>query len=111
VAKIKDFLPGRKESVGRTAVDNRVFVNGVLGVAFRGALARSPSATASTKLTSASSAGRAVAFGRGSFTSLVRDRKNHYLMLDPPSCAPHSKRPRAAKKGLGQGSWGVPEEA
>ena len=28
--KIKDFLPGRKEHVGRTAADNRLFVNGVL---------------------------------------------------------------------------------
>src|SRR4051794_10042544 len=27
---IQDFLPGRKESVGRTAKDNRSFVNGVL---------------------------------------------------------------------------------
>jgi len=28
--KIKDFLPGRKEHVGRTAFDNRLFVNEVL---------------------------------------------------------------------------------
>ena len=28
--RIQDLLPGRKESVGRTAHDNRVFVNGVL---------------------------------------------------------------------------------
>jgi transposase len=30
--RIKDFLPGRKESVGRTAADNRAFVNGVLWI-------------------------------------------------------------------------------
>jgi transposase len=30
--RIKDLLPGRKEHVGRTAVDNRIFVNGVLWV-------------------------------------------------------------------------------
>src|SRR5260370_39405037 len=35
--KIKDFLPGRVESVGRTALDNRVFVNGVLWVLRSGA--------------------------------------------------------------------------
>jgi transposase len=35
--KIKDFLPGRKESVGRTAADNRLFVNGVLWVLRSGA--------------------------------------------------------------------------
>jgi hypothetical protein len=30
--KIKDFLSGRKEHVGRTAADNRPFVNGVLWI-------------------------------------------------------------------------------
>jgi putative transposase len=35
--KIKDFLPGRKEHVGRTAADNRLFVNGALWVLRSGA--------------------------------------------------------------------------
>jgi transposase len=35
--QIKDLLPGRKEHVGRTAADNRVFVNGVLWVLRSGA--------------------------------------------------------------------------
>ena len=35
--RIQDLLPGRKETVGRTAVDNRVFVNGVLWVLHSGA--------------------------------------------------------------------------
>jgi len=30
--RIRDFLPGRKEHVGRTAVDNPLFVNAVLWV-------------------------------------------------------------------------------
>ena len=30
--RIKDMLPGRLEHVGRTAADNRLFVNGVLWV-------------------------------------------------------------------------------
>ena len=30
--KIKDFLPGREESVGVTAQDNRVFVNAVIWI-------------------------------------------------------------------------------
>jgi transposase len=34
---IQDLLPGRKESVGRTAADNRVFVNGGLWVLRSGA--------------------------------------------------------------------------
>jgi Putative transposase of IS4/5 family (DUF4096) len=35
--KIKDFLPGRKQHVGRTAVDNCLFVDGVLWVLRSGA--------------------------------------------------------------------------
>lgn len=35
--KIKDFLPGRKESVGVTAQDNRLFVNAVIWVFKTGA--------------------------------------------------------------------------
>jgi putative transposase len=35
--RIKDVLAGRTESVGRTAFDNRVFVNGVLWVLRSGA--------------------------------------------------------------------------
>jgi len=35
--RIKDFLPGRTEHVDRTAVDNRLFVNGVLWVLRSGA--------------------------------------------------------------------------
>ena len=35
--KIEDFLPGRKEHVGRTAADNRLFVDGVLWVLRSGA--------------------------------------------------------------------------
>ncbi len=35
--RIEDLLPGRKESVGRTAADNRVFINGVLLILRSGA--------------------------------------------------------------------------
>jgi transposase len=30
--RIRDLLPGRKETAGRTAADNQVFVNGVLWI-------------------------------------------------------------------------------
>ena len=35
--RIQDLLPGRQESVGRTAADNRVFINGVLWILRSGA--------------------------------------------------------------------------
>ena len=35
--KIRDFLPGRKDTVGVTAKDNRTFVDGVLWVLRSGA--------------------------------------------------------------------------
>jgi len=35
--KIQEFPPGRKESVGHTAADNHVFVNGVLWILRLGA--------------------------------------------------------------------------
>jgi transposase len=35
--RIRDLLPGRQESVGRTAANNRAFVNGVLWVLRSGA--------------------------------------------------------------------------
>ena len=37
LGKIKDFLPGRAEQCGRTATDNRLFVNGILCVLRSGA--------------------------------------------------------------------------
>jgi hypothetical protein len=67
--RIRDFLPGRREHVGRTAADNRVFVNGVLRVLrSRSRLTTFRSATASTKAcTSVSCAGLSPAFGTASF--------------------------------------------
>ena len=35
--RIRDLLPGQQESVGRTAANNRAFVNGVLWVLRSGA--------------------------------------------------------------------------
>jgi hypothetical protein len=47
--RLKDFLPG-KECVGRTATDNRLFVNGVLWVSRGGAIRYDlPERYASTK--------------------------------------------------------------
>jgi transposase len=39
-AKIKDLLPGRRETVGVTAKDNRLFVEAILWIARTGAMWR-----------------------------------------------------------------------
>jgi transposase len=79
--KIKDFLPGRKESVGRTAADNRLFVNGVLWVLRSGARwADLPERYGKYK----SVHKRFVRWANTGvwervFHGLVRDKKNQYL--------------------------------
>jgi len=82
--RIKDFLPGRKEPVGRTAVDNRLFVNAVLWILRSGARWHDlPERYGKYK----SVHKRFVRWAHSGvweriFEELVRDRKNRYLMLD-----------------------------
>ena len=42
--RIEDLLPGREGSVGVTAADNRLFVEAVLSLSYRDAMARSAGA-------------------------------------------------------------------
>src|SRR5665213_2977182 len=91
--KIKDFLPGRKEHVGRTAADNRLFVNGVLWVLRSGARwADLPERYGKYK----SVHKRFVRWANSGvwervFHELVRDRKNQYLMLDSTIVRAHQQ--------------------
>jgi len=111
--KIKDFLPGRKEHVGRTAADNRLFVNGVLWVLRSGARWHDlPERYGKYK----SVHKRFVRWANSGvwervFHELVRDKKNQYLMLDSTIVRLTSKRPRAAKKGLRQGFGAFPRRS
>ena len=109
--KIKDFLPGRVESVGRTAVDNRLFVNGVLWVLRSGARWHDlPERYGKYK----SVHKHFVRWARSGiwervFATLVRDHKNQYLMLDSTIVRAHQQAATSRKKGAPTRLWGVPE--
>ena len=110
--KIKDFLPGRKEHVGRTAADNRLFVNGVLWVLRSGARWYDlPERYGKYK----SLHKRFVRWANSGvwervFHELVRDKKNLYLMLDSTIVRAHQQAATGRKKGARTRLWGVPEE-
>jgi transposase len=110
--KIQGFLPGRKESVGRTAADNRVFVNGVLWILRSGARWHDlPERYGKYK----SVHKRFVRWAHSGiwervFKELVRDRKNQYLMIDSTIVRAHQQAATGRKKGGRTRLWGVHEE-
>jgi transposase len=109
---IKDFLPGRKEHVGRTAADNRTFVNGVLWILRSGARWHDlPERYGKYK----SVHKRFMRWAHSGvweqvFHELVRDKKNQYLMLDSTIVRAHQQAATGRKKGARTRLWGVPEE-
>jgi transposase len=110
--RIKDFLPGRTEHVGRTAVDNRLFVNGVLWVLRSGAhwhdlpdrYGKYKSVHKRFSRWAASGVWEKV------FHELVGDRKNQYLMIDSTIVRAHQQAATGRKKGARTRLWGAPEE-
>lgn len=110
--RIKDLLPGRKETVGRTAADNRVFVNGVLWILRSGARWEDlPERYGKYK----SVHKRFVRWARSGvwervFAALGQDRQNQYLMLDSTIVKAHQQAATGRKKGARTRLWGVPEE-
>ncbi len=111
--KIKDILPGRAESVGRTAADNRVFVNGVLWALRSGAHWHDlPERYGKYKsLHKRFSRWAASGVWEKIFHELLRDRKNPYLMIDSTIVRAHQQAATGRKKGGRTRLWGVPEEA
>jgi putative transposase len=111
--RIKDVLPGRVEHVGRTAVDNRQFVNGVLWVLRSGARwSDLPERYGKYKSVHT----RFMRWARSGvweriFDDLVRDKKNQYLMIDSTIVRAHQQAATGRKKGATKTRlWGVPEE-
>ena len=110
--RIKDFLPGRTEHVGRTAMDNRLFVNGVLWVLRSGAhwhdlpdrYGKYKSVHKRFSRWATSGVWEKV------FHELVGDRKNQYLMIDSTIVRAHQQAATGRKKGARTRLWGAPEE-
>jgi transposase len=99
--RIKDTLPGRLEHVGRTAADNRQFVNGVLWVLRSGARwSDLPERYGKYKSVHT----RFIRWARSGvweriFSGLVADRKNQYLMIDSTIVRAHQQAATGRKKG------------
>jgi transposase len=111
-SRIADLLPGRKETVGRTASDNRLFVDGVLWVLRSGARwSDLPERYGKYKSVHKRFA-RWAASGVWDhvFRTLTQDAKNEYLMIDSTIVRAHQQAATGRKKGVRTRLWGVPAE-
>jgi transposase len=109
---IQDLLPGRKESVGRTAKDNRTFVNGVLWALRSGARWSDLPARYGKYKTVHKRFTRWAVSGvwERIFRTLRQDKSNPYLMIDSTIVRAHQQAATGRKKGARIRLWGVPAE-
>lgn len=109
--RIEALLPGKKGDPGRTAADNRLFVNGVLWVLRSGAHWHDlPERYGKWKSVHTRFA-RWAKNGTWErvFNILTKDRKNEYLMLDTTLVRAHQQA-ATGKGGTKTRLWGVLEE-
>lgn len=109
--RIEGLLPGKVTDPGRTGVDNRLFVNGVLWVLRSGAHWHDlPERYGKWKSihTRFSRWAKAGVWER-IFKVLTADRKNEYLMIDTTLVRAHQQA-ATGKGGAAIRRWGVPEE-
>ena len=108
--RIAPLLPGKAGDPGRTAGDNRLFVNGVLWVLRSGAhwqdLPERYGKWKSLHKRFTRWAKRGV--WERVFESLIKDRDNQYLMLDTTLVRVHQQA-ASGKGGPATRLWGVPE--
>jgi len=109
--RIEDLLPGKAGDRGRTASDNRSFVNGVLWIPRSGAYWRHmPERYGNWKSTHK----RFTRWARAGvweevFEVLTKDSDNEYLMMDTTIVRTHQQAV-AGKGGAETRLWGVREE-
>ena len=101
--RIAPLLAGKASDPGRSGVNNRLFVNGVLWVLRSGARwsdlpeRYGKYKTVRKRFTRWAAAG----VWEGIFTSLARDRDNEYLMIDSSIVRAHAQAATGQKGGLG----------
>ena len=109
--RIEALLPGKMTDPGRSGVDNRLFVNGVLWVLRSGARwcdlpeRYGKYKTAHKRFTRWARAGVWVRM----FTLHARDRDNAYLMIDSSIVRAHAQAATGQKGGRAIRLWGAPE--
>jgi transposase len=109
--RIEGLLPGKKRDPGRTAADNRLFVDGVLWVLRSGAHWHDLPARYGKWKSVHTRFARWAKNGTWErmFEVLIKDRKNEYLMLDTTLVRAHQQA-ATGKGGTKTRLWGVPEE-
>jgi len=107
--RIEGFLPGKKGDPGRTAVDNRMFVNAVLWVLRSGARwADMPERYGKYKsVHKRFSRWAQKGVWEKIFRFLTKDKDNEYLMIDSTLVKAHQQAATFKKKIR---RWGAPEE-
>jgi len=109
--RIEALLPGKASDPGRTAADNRVFVNGVLWVLRSGARwSDMPERYGKFKsVHKRFTRWAATGVWERVFQALIRDRDNEYIMIDSTIVRAHQQA-ATGKGGAKIRLWGVPEE-
>jgi len=109
--RVAPLLPGKAGDPGRTAADNRLFVNGVLWVLRSGAHWRDlPERYGKWKsLHKRFSRWAKAGIWERVFEALIADPKNEYLMLDTTLVRAHQQA-ATGKGGTRTRLWDAPEE-
>lgn len=108
--RIEAMLPGKASDPGRTAADNRLFINGVLWVLRSGARwsdlpeRYGKYKTVHKRFTRWARAG----VWEGIFALLARDRDNEYLMIESSIVRAHAQAATGQKGGVRTGSGALP---